>query len=345
MSPGPGGKPGKGAGRGPASGAAPGLAILCVKGSEAFIGPVVDGLSPHTPLELVVAERGEDFLAAVERHPQIWIEWGHDLAAALTNQARERLAGKRVFVRIHHFEVFTGLADRLDYRAVTDLIFVCRHFRDVFLARRPEVREQVPRIHVIPTGLDLARFGFRERTPGHNLAYVGYLNYKKAPMVLMHAFYALHRADPRFRLHVAGKFQDPPFEAACRWFLEANRLTDAVTFYDWVADMPAWLADKHFLISTSLSESQGLGIMEAMATGCLPLVNHFPGAETIYNHRHLWRNLDELAALAARGGDPRQARRFIEVNYGLADMNARLQTMWNSGEEVVFPGPVWPGWG
>lgn len=315
------------------------ILLCCRPGFDNFIDDFIAGLAPDIPFTKLVSDNPREIEAAVRGHQSIWLEWGNDISAAITKELGRRLKGKRVFLRIHHYEVLERVALGIDYRPVTDLIFVCNLMRDLLLRDRPEIRGQVERIHVIPNGVDIERYRLTPRPPGRNLAYIGYLNYKKAPILLMHAFEALRRRDPACRLHVAGSFQDAYNENACHAFLAKNGLTGAVAFHGWVDDIPAWLADKQYLISTSLSESQGMGIMEAMATGCEPLIYNFVGAELIYGRRWLWNNLSELAARLDRQPDPDAARGFVAANYSLAIQLASLRRMILGREAINFAGP------
>lgn len=315
------------------------ILLCCRPGFANFIDEFVAGLAPDIPFTKLVSDNPREIEAAVRSHQTIWLEWGNDLSAAITKELARHLKGKRVYLRIHHYEVLEQVALGIDYQPVTDLIFVCNLMRDLLLRDRPEIRQQVARIHVIPNGVDLERFCLTRRPPGRNLAYIGFLNYKKAPILLMHAFEALHRRDPACRLHVAGAFQDAYNQNACHAFLAQNGLKDAVTFHGWVKDIQAWLADKQYLLSTSLSESQGMGIMEAMATGCEPLIYNFVGAELIYGRRWLWNNLTELAQRLDRPPDPTAAREFVAANYSLAAQLASLRRMILGQEAISFTGP------
>ena len=291
------------------------------------------------PIEKVVSQKLPEMRRALQRHPAVWLEWGDEQAVELTQRHAEIFRGRRVFLRIHHYEVVTGLAEGINYKPISDLIFVCRDMRDRLLERLPALRQQVERIHVIPNGVDLRRYQLIPRQPGHNLGFIGFLNHKKGPMELMYALRALHSHDPRFRLHVAGLFQDNFYLRACTGFLDNHALNKQAVFYGWVADIAAWLANIHFIICTSLSESQGMGLMEAMATGCQPLIYHFPRATGIYPRQVLWDNLEELVEAAGRPHDPAGARAFVERNYSLDRQIESLSAML-AGQEVVFAGPV-----
>lgn len=315
------------------------MLLCCGQGLDSFVDGLIRGLAPQVRVEKMVSAQAQDFIEAMGRHHTVWIEWGNELAEFLTKQAAPALKGKRVILRIHAYEVMQGLADRIDFSQISDLMFVCAGMRDLLLERRPEIRQQVKRIHVIPNGIDTARFQLTTRPPGLKLAYVGYLNFKKGPMVLMHALEALHRRDARCHLHVAGVFQDFYSETACRHFLAQNNLEEAVSFHGWVKDVEGWLRDKSAIICTSLSESQGLGLMEALAMGLKPLIYNFHTAQHIYPRQWLWNNLDELAELVYQPHDSAQGRRFVEENYSLELQVQRLKRMLFEEREVVFAGP------
>ena len=49
-----------------------------------------------------------------------------------------------------------------------------------------------------------------------------------------------------------------------------------------------------YILSTSIFESQGLGILEAMCCGLKPVVFNFPGAENIFPSVCLWTDLEQF---------------------------------------------------
>ena len=61
--------------------------------------------------------------------------------------------------------------------------------------------------------------------------------------------------------------------------------------------MPGWYADKGVLLSTSMYESFGLNIGEAMAVGAFPVVHDFPGADRLWPEECLFASIDDAVAL------------------------------------------------
>lgn len=318
----------------------PSLLILFQKGGDAFINNIIRGLSPYFNIEKAIPADQISCQTLIKKHQNVWIEWGNEFAKHLTNSCAPELRGRRVFLRIHGYEIMTGLADQIDYRQINDLIFVCRDMRDILLNRKPEIRKQVERIHVIPNGVDTDKFKLIRRNKGHHIASIGYINYKKGPVLLLHAFEEIHRQDPRFQLHVAGRFQDFYHEVYWQHFLQQNGLRGFIHYNGWIENLPSWLSSKHFVISTSLSESQGMGVLEAMATGCQPLIYNFHTASSIYPAEYLWNTQEDLINKLYMRQEPSNVRDFVVNNYSISTQIIRLREMLEERIEVVFEGPT-----
>jgi glycosyltransferase involved in cell wall biosynthesis len=103
-------------------------------------------------------------------------------------------------------------------------------------------------------------------------------------------------------------------------------LAGVVRFDGQVADMPAWYADKGVLLSTSMYESFGLNIGEAMATGAFPVVHAFPGADRLWPSECLFAAEDEAVALigAARPG---LYRDWVVQHYSLQQQIDQVLTL------------------
>jgi glycosyltransferase involved in cell wall biosynthesis len=290
------------------------LVACCTPGMDNFIHGGLRGLEPHMRTRAVVSGQPAEHLEAIKAANVVWLEWGNQLAEHISKQ-HESLAGKQVIVRIHSYEVLDGLADRIDFSRITDIVFVSRLIRDLFLARRPEVAGQC-RIHVIHNGIDLKKFSFVPRGDSRkHIAFLTYINHKKDPMVLMQAFAHLHRRHPEIKLHIAGKFQDSRYELAMPHFLNETGLLEAATFYGYINNAHEWLKGMDFICSSSLMESQGVGILEAMSRGCRPLIYNFPGARDLYLPNQLWTTFEDLEDRFLNGPSPEEVSAFVARYY------------------------------
>ncbi len=123
-------------------------------------------------------------------------------------------------------------------------------------------------------------------------------------MLLLQIAHRLRQADRRFTVHVAGPFTDLRTARYVRQMVPLLSLGDGITFDGQVSDMPRWYADKGVLLSTSMYESFGMNIGEAMASGAYPVVHAFPGADQLWPPECLFASMDEAVSLirSARHG-------------------------------------------
>ena len=92
------------------------------------------------------------------------------------------------------------------------------------------------------------------------------------------------------------------YSEAFRRVQRSPLLRDAVVFDDAGPDVPAWLRRIGFILSISDDESFHMAPAEGMASRAVPVIRHWPGAETIYDTRWIRRE---------PGGDGRVDRRPV----------------------------------
>jgi glycosyltransferase involved in cell wall biosynthesis len=290
----------------------PRLAFFCRTGDH-FLGDIGRHLAQSWEIRFFKENQVDRMAAGMGWCDVAWFEWC-DQALVEASRLEKKC---RIVCRLHSFEAFTDWPSQVAWERVDTLIFVAPHIREVVASRVPDLTDRVA-THVIYNGVNLGRFAFHHRTKGYNIASVGYINHKKNPSLLLQCIRALVDVDPRFQLHVAGTHQELRFKLYVDHMVREMGLTGHVIFHGWVADVNAWLADKHFLVSASVFESFGYGIAEAMAAGVKPLIHHFPGARRIYPENLLFNTVGEFVRLALEDDyRPRRYRRFIEENYRL----------------------------
>lgn len=252
-----------------------------------------------------------------------WFEWCDRVLVAASRHLRKSSA---VVCRIHRYEVFSGMPREVNWSFVDSVVFVSRQIQELLRLTVPEI--QGTDLHVIQNGVDLDRFAFKERTPGFDLAYVGYLHHRKNPSLLLQCMQALVHEDSRYRLHVAGAHQQPEYKLYFDHMVDRLGLRDHVIMHGWVSDVQTWLADKQYLVSTSIHESFGYGIAEAMASGIKPVVHHFPGADYIWPIEILFSTVREFVEMVRSESYHAQAYRdFIEEHYGLDRQVQEVDTL------------------
>jgi glycosyltransferase involved in cell wall biosynthesis len=295
-----------------------------VKGrADSFLAPLIPTLEQHHKVRFISVPPGPALADAIHWADIVWLEWCWDHAVWATNS--DHLTGKKCVVRLHSIEALqTNFPAQMNWSRVDRLITVGDDITELLLSNTPSIAAHL-RPTIIANGLDLDRFA-----PGngdrHRVGWVGHLEPKKNPMLLLQIAHTLHRADPRYVVHVAGAFTDLRTARYVQRFMRSLGLGGVVHFDGVVADMPTWYADKGVLLSTSMYESFGMNIGEAMAVGAFPVVHDFPGADRLWPEECLFASIDDAVALirSARTG---LYRKWVRDRYGLdrqADAVLRL---------------------
>ena len=130
-------------------------------------------------------------------------------------------------------------------------------------------------ISVIPTGIDAGLF--RDGTPRPEVEpnqdivlYIGRLAFEKSPDVLMRGYHRMHQSRPQTRFWWVG---DGPARASLEQQARELGMSDACRFFGFVARdaLKDFVASSRLFLFTSLTETQGLVLLEAQAGG-LPVV-------------------------------------------------------------------------
>jgi len=281
-----------------------------------FLPDIVDHFSKRTEeyeVQVFHSKSVKDFTDTLAWSDISWFEWCDNLIV----EASKLPKVCRLVCRLHRYEAFTRMPAQVDWSKVDILILVAHHIKDALKMQIPDMDERV-NVQVIYNGVNLKRFVYRERKKGYNIAYIGYLNYRKNPSLLLQCIRYLVDRDPRYVLHIAGRYQDMESKLYIDQMVGNLDLRDNIVFHGWIDDLNSWLEDKHFLLSTSIHEGCPCGIMEAMASGLKPLIHNFFAAEELYPRKYIFNTLDEFANMVTSDDySPAEYRKYIENNYSL----------------------------
>ncbi len=292
------------------------IAFIAQDGMDSFLGDLERGLAAAghqiRSLDRFETQPVQELMNWTD---VCWLEWCGPWAVQISRYAWKC----RVICRLHAVEAWYDEPLRMNWANVDDLIFVAPHIRDILLGRMPGLAQQT-NLHTVPIGVDLERFSYKERTHGPNLAFVGNINYKKGPMLLMHCFEQLHKKDQRYRLHLAGNIQQKRYEFYLHHIISRLGLADAVEFHGWVDDVESFLDDKQYLVVTSPLESGPMCVREAMARGIMPVIHNFFGAEQLYPAEYLFNSIDDFVErITGAPYDSKAYRDFVARNYAYED--------------------------
>jgi glycosyltransferase involved in cell wall biosynthesis len=212
---------------------------------------------------------------------------------------------------------------------------------ETLLEKVPDLRTRT-RLVVIPNGMNLARYTFRERPRGKHLACMGRLSMEANPAFLLQCMQKLHYIDGGYRLFFAGRFENPVLEQYVRHMVQTLGLSDAVSFEGYPNDLHAWLADKHFVVSSGIGEGQVESLVAGMACGLKPVVHNFPEAERLFPSECLFNIAEAFCELVVgQDYDPAGYRRFVEERYPIAEQLKQINRILMQLEsELSWQAPV-----
>lgn len=312
------------------------IAFLCSPGLDSFIKQIVTKLSDDYETNLVVSADLSEIASAIHNADIVWLEWGNELAIHVTQKMLDFLAGKKVILRLHSYEALSGFVPQIAWNQIDALICVADHIRDLVTAQFAIAQElgefdveNFP-VYTIPNGVDMQQFPFAEREKGFDLAYLGDINFKKGPMLLFHAFQRLAQSNNKYKLHIAGTFQEPRYDLYFQQMTKKLKLEKNIIRYGRIDDPGHWLNTKDYIVNSSVLEGHPVGIAEAMAMGIKPVVHNFYGAEGLYRKEHLWSTISQfISSVKSDKYDSQSYRNYV------VEKNWTLEAQIKSIKEVI----------
>ncbi|NLH15238.1 MAG: glycosyltransferase [Phycisphaerae bacterium] len=292
----------------------PGVAFFCGGDGPTFLRQIEAFVRLRFPVRIFEGNTIPEVHQLMNHSDISWFEWCTELAEIGSRHA----ARCKKIIRLHRYEAYLDWPKRVNWDSVDVLITVGNRFvREALLEQQPNLASRI-RMETIPNGVDLDRIRFQRRKRGKRLAFIGDTRMVKNPMLLLQCMDELHHCDSDYHLHIAGKIQDKSLDQYLRHMVRSLGLGNVVHFDGWQEDIPAWLADKHYIVCTSVIESQGMGILEAMAAGLKPVIHDFPGAQDTFGSEWLFRTPREFRnRIESTDYFPQQYRAFVERKYSL----------------------------
>jgi glycosyltransferase involved in cell wall biosynthesis/Flp pilus assembly protein TadD len=305
-----------------------GLKIAFFASFHSFLDPIMNDLKQEN--EIRFFEHGDDraMRSLLEWCDLAWFEWCDNLVIAASKMPKRC----KIICRLHSYEAFTEMPRQVDWSKIDHLVLVNRSVQELL---KRSADPKVP-ITIIHNGVDTDKFSIPpNKKYGKRICSIGYINYKKNPALLLYCFKAIHDYDSSYRFHVAGTHQDPRIQIYFEHLLP--KLNIPVSFDGWVDDVPGYLRDKDYVISTSLFESFHYSIAEGMASGLAPLIHDWFGASYLYPEEFLFTTPQTCVDLIKRlekedqSAIGKRCREYsvsrYEQNGQLAKINALIQAV------------------
>ncbi|MDE3721121.1 glycosyltransferase [Nocardiopsis sp. N85] len=341
--------------------------------------PVPTGADPERPLKVVVAGHDMKFFTRLAEYlsslPGLEVRIDEWEGLGTHDQYRSReLAGwadvvicewcgpnalfyakwkrpdQRLIVRLHRFELYAEWPRRLDIDKVDAVVCVSPHYADL---TREITGWPADKVVVVPNWVDDEQLA-RPKLPGaeYSLGMIGIAPSRKRMDRGLDVLAELRRMDPRYTMSIKTKqpwdywwiWNRPEerayFERVYRRVQREEALAGAVVFDPFGPDVSTWLRRVGFMLSTSDDESFHLAPAECAASGGVPALLPWPGADTIYDPH--WIHDDAVAMAEAIHAVVREGRFEEEAERARAEVIGayslgRVRALWT---DLVVLGTV-----
>lgn len=278
--------------------------------------------------------------ADLEWADAVFVEWGHRaLVWASLLDTDTPIVG-----RVRKYEAMTPMPLLTAWEEVGRTIFVADTIREVVRAAAPAL--SATQTVVIPERVDLPDLQRNKRPEAaRTIALVGWNKVSKDPQWAFDVVEKLRETDPTWRLLLVGETA-PANVGADGYYDELTRkilkFKDAVEVTGFTVNLPETLTRVGVILSSSRLEGQHDSLVQAVASGSLPVVRDWPdllrwgGAGAVYPEDWVVGSVEE-AAQRIRNAEPvpsqspeaKSAKQWVTKHYD----PARLQETFDA---VVF---------
>ena len=276
-----------------------------------------------------------------EKHDVVWVDdirryrrlkywytcclsmWADELAVLVSRETK-----KPFFTYIRAYEAFTDMPSRINWKNVKGL-FCCNPNTANIVGKifKKIISESNPNLlcHLVLNWIDASKYPFKQRKNGTKIAMVCDLNFKKnIPLAIQ----VLAELPEEYTLHIAGQCQDESLVMYMSNLILDLGLEKRVKMYNRIPhkEIPVFLEDKDYILSTSMREGCPMNVLEAMAMGIKPIVHNWPGAKNLFPAQHVFSKVSEVKGiieglyesasyrnLIFKNHSPDNARRVVEI--------------------------------
>lgn len=290
------------------------LVFFVKSGMDSFLKDIIKGLTEDYETRKIIVNDYNQIDEGMKWADICWFEWCDELVIYASNTPLA--CYKKVICRLHSYEAFTSYPEQVKWGNVDKFIVDTNH---IFNIVKEKIKISNDRISIIPVGVDCNKFTYSERKKGYNIAFLGYINYKKGPMLLIQIISELVKIDQRYKLYIGGEFQDERDKLYFNQMIKELNIEENIIFDGWIYETDKWLDNKNYIISTSLLEGQHLSVMEGMLKGIKPIVHNFYGAKEVYDNEYVWNTIDKAVDMIMSDRyDSEQYKNYILHKYSNA---------------------------
>lgn len=236
-----------------------------------------------------------------------------EISAALIRISRTfEMQNKKILCRISATEIESNLLEKINWSNIDAI--QCNSEKDKYLLQA-KLNISSRKIFVLPFGVNIEQYRFKKRKKGYNIAYYDAINFEKGSLLLLQLLKKIVDQDPRYKLYIAGNFNDMRDLLYYQQMVYELGLKNNVTFENNV-NLDRWLEDKNYLVCTSQVHLDYSNILKAMSKGIKPIVHNFINATTIFPKKYVWTALtDGIKMILNKEYNSNDYREFVINNF------------------------------
>ncbi|MDU1068722.1 MULTISPECIES: glycosyltransferase [Clostridium] len=311
------------------------ISFFVKPGMDSFIDDIIDEFSKIYETRKIVVTNYSQIDENMKWADICWFEWCDEL---IEYGSRVRLEKeKKIVCRIHGYEVYTDNINKVEWGNVNNIIIVTPHIRRLFEEKISNANLETLRIDTVFCGVNIERYPLIKRSKGFNIGYLGYLNFKKNIPLTLDIFKKLYDIDNRYRLHLAGEFQDARTFEYFKYFVKENNLEKSIVFYGWqnFDQKLKWFEKIDYMVISSIDEGLCFAAAESMCSGIKPVLHNCEGIKDHYDEKYIFNTIDEAVNMIIEEEyNSDEYRKFIENNYCLEkEYNSIYKVLKNNDEK------------
>jgi glycosyltransferase involved in cell wall biosynthesis len=288
------------------------LSLLFTGHDFKFLTPLIIHFENHSGFHVLLDEHeGHEIRnvktckACIEEADIIFCEWCMGNAEWYSHHKKEN---QLLLIRLHHQEIYQDLIylERIKWENVDCIIFICQNNMRLFLEKFPHMADRAVLIFNL---IDCDAFNLKKLWGAEfNLGFMGVAPMRKGPHLAFEILARLKEIDSRYTLFIKGK---SPWEydwllrrpEERRYYEELYALIDGSAYANSVVfdphgnDVPAWFSKIGFLLSTSEHEGSHQAVAEGMASGAIPVIRNWAGADLLYPKEFVFETIDDAVRL------------------------------------------------
>ncbi len=314
-----------------------------------FLTPVIEHFRAHPGYTVLLDEHSGHVIeseaqsrAAADQADVIFCEWALGNAVWYSQNKRP---DQTLIVRLHLQEMGLHYLDEIRWENVDQLVMICPRLHERILDQRPALRGRTSLIYnPIPTG-DLHRP--KGDDAAMHLGFVGAVPQRKRLDLALEILDKLHEAGSASHLHIKGKRpEEYPWMLSrtdeMAWYERIDRridespLRDYVHFWPASDDMEQWYSTIGVILSASDFEGSHQAVAEGMASGAVPVIRNWDGADLLYPPEHVFADVEEAAGrILALQRDPQTFTAAAEQAHAFAAEHFDQERICRTYEQLI----------